>query len=77
MKLRRIHVLTLALNLLILTNLRAQDIHFSQYNGSLLNLNPAFTGFFDGDYRVNGIFRSQWQSVPVPYKTVGFAADMR
>ncbi|HRD39310.1 MAG TPA: PorP/SprF family type IX secretion system membrane protein, partial [Bacteroidia bacterium] len=58
-------------------NGKAQDIHFSQYNGSLLNLNPAFTGLFDGDYRVNGIYRSQWQSVPVPYRTVSFAGDMR
>ncbi len=57
--------------------LKGQDIHFSQYNGSLLNLNPALTGMFDGDYRFNGIYRSQWQSVPVPYKTFGFAADMR
>ena len=57
--------------------LKGQDIHFSQYNGSLLNLNPAFTGLFDGDYRFNGIYRSQWQSVPVPYRTFGFGADMR
>ena len=57
--------------------LKGQDIHFSQYNGSLLNLNPALTGLFDGDYRFNGIYRSQWQSVPVPYKTFGFGADMR
>ena len=57
--------------------IKGQDIHFSQYNGSLLNLNPALTGMFDGDYRFNGIYRSQWQSVPVPYKTFGFGADMR
>lgn len=52
-----------------------QDMHFSQYNSSALNLNPAFTGFFDGDYRLNGIYRSQWASVPVPYQTFSFAAD--
>jgi type IX secretion system PorP/SprF family membrane protein len=57
--------------------LKAQDIHFSQYNGSLLNLNPAFTGVFDGDYRFNAIYRTQWQAVPVPYKTVGISGDMR
>lgn len=57
--------------------LKGQDIHFSQYNGSHLNLNPALTGMFDGDYRVNAIYRSQWQSVPVPYRTFGFGADMR
>ena len=55
----------------------SQDIHFSQYNGSVLNLNPAFTGLFDGDYRVNAIFRSQWTSVPVPYRTISIAADGR
>lgn len=61
----------------LLFNGKGQDVHFSQYNGSLLNLNPAFTGFFDGDYRINAIYRSQWQSVPVPYKTFSVAGDMR
>jgi len=53
----------------------SQDIHFSQYNGSLLNLSPAMTGFFDGDYRLNGLFRTQWQAVPVPYTTVSMSAE--
>ncbi|MBI3520749.1 MAG: PorP/SprF family type IX secretion system membrane protein [Bacteroidetes bacterium] len=55
----------------------SQDVHFSQYNGSVINLNPAFTGFFDGDYRVNGILRSQWSSVPVPYRSFSIAGDAR
>jgi type IX secretion system PorP/SprF family membrane protein len=55
----------------------AQDIHFSQYNGSVLNMSPAFTGFFDGDYRVHFIYRSQWQAVPVPYRTFSIAGDAR
>ena len=59
------------------TFLFSQDIHFSQYNGSLLNLNPANTGLFDGNYRIHGIYRSQWASVPVPYRSVSFAADAR
>lgn len=57
--------------------IKAQDIHFSQYNGSLLNLNPALTGFFNGDYRVSAIFRSQWLSVPVPYRTVSMSGETR
>ena len=60
-----------------LKNLSGQDIHFSQYNGSLLNASPAFTGFFDGDYRVNAIYRSQWNTVPVKYNTFSCAGDMR
>lgn len=62
----------------LLTNfLVAQDIHFSQFNMSPVNLNPAFTGFFDGDYRGVANYRSQWSSVPVSYSTVSLQADMR
>ncbi|HEY1040227.1 MAG TPA: PorP/SprF family type IX secretion system membrane protein [Bacteroidia bacterium] len=55
----------------------AQDIHFSQFSMSPLNLNPAFTGFFDGDYRGAANYRSQWTTVPVSYSTTSLQADMR
>ena len=55
----------------------AQDIHFSQFNSSPLNLNPALTGLFDGDYRFVGNDRNQWGSVTVPYKTFSGSYDMR
>jgi type IX secretion system PorP/SprF family membrane protein len=54
----------------------AQDIHFSQFHASPLNLNPAYTGFFNGDFRFSGIHRNQWKSVTVPYKTYSGAFDM-
>ncbi|MCW3077550.1 MAG: hypothetical protein JWO32_2159 [Bacteroidetes bacterium] len=54
-----------------------QDIHFSQSDGSLLNNSPGFTGLFNGDYRVGAIFRSQWQSVPVPYSTFSMNGEAR
>lgn len=57
--------------------LHSQDIHFSQFSGSLLNLNPALTGFFNGDYRVGAIYRSQWQAVPVPYSTISMSGESR
>ena len=57
--------------------LLGQDIHFSQFNRSYLNLNPALTGNFDGDYRFNGNFKNQWSSVAEPYQTFSFAADLR
>lgn len=53
----------------------AQDIHFSQYPYSPLNLSPALTGVFDGDIRINALYRQQWNSVTVPYKTMGLAYD--
>lgn len=53
----------------------AQDIHFSQFTGSLLNLSPGFVGFYDGDYRIGAIYRSQWQSVPVKYNTFSLQGE--
>jgi type IX secretion system PorP/SprF family membrane protein len=61
----------------ISTLLRGQDLHFSQFNGSLLNLSPAFTGMFNGDYRIGAIYRSQWQSVPVSYSTFSMHGERR
>lgn len=55
----------------------AQDLHFSQFGGSLLNISPGFTGLFDGDYRVGAIYRSQWQSVPVSYSTFNMNGEAR
>jgi type IX secretion system PorP/SprF family membrane protein len=54
-----------------------QDIHYAQYMYSPLNLNPANTGMFDGDYRIAANHREQWNSVTVPYKTYSFSFDMK
>jgi type IX secretion system PorP/SprF family membrane protein len=52
-----------------------QDIHFSQYYFSPVNLNPANTGNFEGEYRLNANQRTQWKSVTTPYSTFALAAD--
>ncbi|HRJ35295.1 MAG TPA: type IX secretion system membrane protein PorP/SprF, partial [Flavobacteriales bacterium] len=57
------------------TNGKAQDIHFSQFDLSPINLNPGNTGLFDGTYRFAGNFRNQWRSVTVPYSTFSLSAD--
>ena len=54
----------------------AQDIHFSQFNFSPLNQNPANTNLFDGDYRFVGNYRNQWPSVPVRFNTFSASAEM-
>ena len=54
---------------------RSQDIHFSQFFQVPLALNPANIGAFDGDYRVHGVFRQQWRSVTIPYRTFGIGGD--
>lgn len=64
---------------LILSNIFsfAQDIHFSQFNNSPLNLNPALTGNFDNSNRVILNNRSQWKSITIPYKTFSFSFDKK
>ena len=58
-------------------NVYAQDIHFSQYDMSPINLNPAYVGQFVGDYRFVGNYRTQWSSVTIPYNTFSVSADAR
>ncbi len=55
----------------------AQDIHFSQFWAQPLYLNSAQAGMFNGDYRVGGMYRNQWRSVPVPYSTFSVFADTK
>ena len=53
------------------------DPHFSQYYAYPLWLNPALTGVFNGDTRVNLNFKNQWASVGNGYNTGGLSADFR
>lgn len=56
----------------------AQGMHFSQYYNAPLLLSPANAGLMPEDnYRVGFNYRSQWTSVPVPYKTVSAYADFQ
>ena len=55
----------------------AQDFHLSQYDALPMFLNPAMTGMFDGEYRVNGQYRTQWAAVATkPYTTSAISFDM-
>jgi type IX secretion system PorP/SprF family membrane protein len=47
----------------------SQDIHFSQFFEAPLLRNPALAGLFSGDVRIQAVYRTQWQSVTVPYQT--------
>lgn len=54
----------------------AQDVHFSQIEYAPLSLNPALAG---ANSMVNGVlnYRSQWNSVAMPYKTISVSVDGR
>jgi type IX secretion system PorP/SprF family membrane protein len=55
----------------------SQDIHYTNFGFSPLNINPALAGAFRGDVRFIGNYRNQWNSVPVGYSTASGAADMK
>jgi type IX secretion system PorP/SprF family membrane protein len=42
---------------------------------SPLNLNPAETGMFDGEFRLTANNRNQWKSITVPYRTFAASFD--
>lgn len=54
----------------------AQDMHFSQYNETPSLVNPALTG---SEYVVRAglIYKDQWGSVSVPYRTYGASFEMK
>lgn len=56
-------------------DVQAQDVHFTQFNASPLIVNPAFTGNFSGRMRASAIYRDQWRSVTVPFRTIGVSVD--
>lgn len=55
----------------------SQDIHFSQFTETPLLRNPALAGIFSGDLRVQAVFRSQWNSVTVPFQTSSLNAEYK
>ena len=61
--------------LLLAMVVNAQDPHFSQFFASPLTLNPAFTGKFDGLWRLAVNHRDQWPSIPKAYVTSSASLD--
>ena len=53
-----------------------QDPHFSQFFASPLTLNPAYTGKFDGSFRLAGNYRNQWPTINNAFTTGSISLDM-
>jgi type IX secretion system PorP/SprF family membrane protein len=52
-----------------------QDFIYSQYFGSQSYINPALTGFFDGDYKFSSVYRSQWSAYGTNFQTLSVNAE--
>ncbi len=70
-------ILVLCFLLQISRSASAQDINFSQFYDLPLLRNPALAGLFSGDIRITTAFRSQWQAVTEPYKTIGLGIEYK
>jgi type IX secretion system PorP/SprF family membrane protein len=74
-RMKKIFTLSL-ISVLFATSVQAQDMHFSQYLTSPLNLNPALTGVMNEDIRIGCNYRNQWKSVSAePYRTISAFVD--
>jgi type IX secretion system PorP/SprF family membrane protein len=49
--------------------IQAQDLHFSQSDLHALPQNPALSGIYASDWKAAVQYRSQWETVPVQYRT--------
>jgi type IX secretion system PorP/SprF family membrane protein len=75
---KHLSLLVLILDLLLAgAPARAQDIHFSQFYEAPLLRNPALAGVFTGDYRVQTIFRDQWNSINNAYRTGSLSGEYK
>jgi len=54
-------------------SLSAQDFHKSLYNMMPLSVNPAYTGDFEGTFRISGMYKDQNSGT---YKTPSFSVDV-
>ncbi len=54
----------------------AQDVHYSQFFNSPLNLSPGLTGVFNGNQRYHLNYKNQWNN-PVGYNSFDLGADFK
>jgi type IX secretion system PorP/SprF family membrane protein len=72
----KICIVIFGISFLLVLNLKAQDIHFSQFNENPSLVNPALTGQTHV-IKASAIYRDQWRSITVPYKTFGASFEMK
>ena len=58
---KKLKLIAIVLSLISVTAY-GQDLHFAQYSASPTTLNPALTGFMNGNFRLAANYRNQWFS---------------
>ena len=68
-------ILLLLFLVFLITGAKSQDHLYSQFYNSPNYLNPALNGQFDGDLRINMIYRSQWTNIVGPLAYYSLSID--
>ena len=58
-------------------NLKAQDVHFSQFSVSTMGLNPTLVGNQSVDFKASFQKRTQWVSVAKPFSSIAANFDAK
>lgn len=69
-------ILIFMLFIVLCKELSAQDINFSQKIASPQVLSPAMAGA-EYNFNVSSVYRTQWSSISLPFRTVGLSIDFR
>lgn len=79
MKKTTLRLLSLSFAAMLAVAAQAQDIHFSQFYMSPLNLNPAMTGVMNCNHRIVANYRNQWSSIlkQNAYNTYSLSYDQK
>ncbi|HVI46623.1 MAG TPA: PorP/SprF family type IX secretion system membrane protein [Chitinophaga sp.] len=70
-------ILLAIISLTTANTLLAQDIHLSQFYETPILRNPALIGIFNGDVRIQAVYRNQWNSVTIPYQTGTISGEIK
>lgn len=70
-------VLSIVLFLVALSPGLSQDIHYSQFYMHYPGQSPVHAGAYKGEHRITANYRSQWQTVPVPYLSLSLFYDSK
>ncbi|WP_153797882.1 PorP/SprF family type IX secretion system membrane protein [Foetidibacter luteolus] len=74
---KKLYYLVVITTMCLVKTVSSQDAHFSQFFEAPLLRNPSLAGLFAGDVRVQAVYRNQWGSVGVPFKTTSLNAEYK
>ena len=74
---KKIFILLGIFNFTFGISMQGQDLHMSQFFETPLLRNPALAGIFEGDVRVQAVYRDQWNSVTTGYRTASLSGEYK